>query len=87
MLARSMDVYLNGYTNSPRMPKSFYTTHSGYSKAYRAKIGGPEKSSFYVTIEHNQAIDNPMTNTEREDSHFGTGYYPNIISPTNLGGT
>ncbi len=34
--ARSMGVSLNGYTNSPRMPKSFYTTHSSYYKAYRA---------------------------------------------------
>lgn len=68
--ALSMGVPLNGYTNSPRMRKSFYTTHSGYSKAYRAKISGLEKSSFQVTIEHNQAIDNPMTDTEREDSHW-----------------
>jgi hypothetical protein len=75
--ARRAGVAYNGYTDSLRMRKSFYTKHSGYHKAYRANIKAQIKISFYITVEHYNDGDQrhtysqeiPKTDTQKEDSY------------------
>jgi hypothetical protein len=80
-MAYAMGVPYNGYTDSPRYRKAFYSKYPGISKAYRATRSRSDSdassSSFFVTVEHytdevgreiSQSVDLQKTDTEKEDS-------------------